>query len=58
MIALQEPYAPRPIRPLGLWEAAGWRLKQYGIAHQGERPRPQLVTGARAAVQRALPRLA
>lgn len=58
MIALQEPYAPRPIRPLGLWEAAGWRLKQYGIARQGERPRPPLVAAAQATVEKTLPRFA
>ncbi|HMQ29116.1 MAG TPA: hypothetical protein PKD53_00240 [Chloroflexaceae bacterium] len=58
MIALHEPYAPRPIRPLGLWEEGGWRLKQYGIAYRGDGPRRALVEAARAVARAALPRLA
>src|SRR5690349_3604419 len=29
------PYAPRPIRPLGQLQHAGWRLKLYGITFDG-----------------------
>jgi len=43
MITLQEPYQPRPIRFLQLWSFDDWRLKAYGIAYQGQLPRPALV---------------
>ena len=43
MITLQEPYAPRPVRFLELWEDNGWRLKLYGLAYQTPAIRPELV---------------
>jgi len=46
MISLQEPYQPRPIRFLDLWQLKGWRLKAYGIAYKGERPRRALIEAA------------
>ncbi|MBN1920021.1 MAG: isochorismatase [Anaerolineae bacterium] len=50
MFTLQEPYYPRPIRFLELWERAGWRLKVYGIAYQRPAPRPELIDAAKAVV--------
>ncbi len=48
-------YRPRPIRPLGIWEVDGWRLKLYGIAYDREQPRHELVDAARAVAQARLP---
>jgi hypothetical protein len=48
-------HRPRAIRFLKLHEAAGWRLKFYGIAAENERPRPELVTVAEALVPSVLP---
>lgn len=53
---LLEPYAPRSIRFLELWEDGGWRIKVYGIAYQGAEPAPQLLAAARAAARARLPR--
>ena len=48
-----QPYEPRPIRFLRLWEHAGWRLKVYGIACRRPAPRPELVQAAmRVAAER------
>jgi hypothetical protein len=58
MIAIKEPYKPRPIRFLELWEVSGWRLKVYGIAYQGQRPRPELVAAAKRIAQRRLSQVA
>lgn len=44
---LSEPYRPRPIRFLGLWDTPGFQLKAYGIAHDRELPRSPLVRAAR-----------
>ncbi|HVM40076.1 MAG TPA: isochorismatase [Acidimicrobiia bacterium] len=55
MIHLSEPYAPRPIRSLGLLEGDGWRLKTYGIAYRRDTPRPDLVGAACDAAARVLP---
>ncbi len=52
---LQEPYAPRPIRPLAPWENAGWRLKVYGIAYGRDLPRPALVQAAQQIAAQRLP---
>lgn len=48
-------YRPRPISFLKLHESAGWRLKFYGIAADGERPRPELVKTAELLIPTALP---
>lgn len=55
---LQEPYAPRPIRCLEVWEVDGWRIKVYGIAYRRAAPRPELVTAAKEIARRTLPPLA
>lgn len=46
-IDLTEPYAPRPIRFLELWEPSGWRVKVYGIAYRSPEPRSQLLSAAK-----------
>jgi hypothetical protein len=48
-LVLSEPYSPRPITSLQLWMRPPWRLKVYGIAYRGARPRPELVGAARSA---------
>ena len=55
MIELREPYRPRPIRFLEEWRDAGWRLKVYGIAYKGERPRAPLVETAKRVARARLP---
>ncbi len=54
MIQLREPYQPRPIRCLELWQAADWRIKVYGIAYQRTTPRPILVEAAKTVAQKHL----
>jgi hypothetical protein len=48
-------YRPRAISFLKLHEAAGWRLKFYGITIEGGPPRPELVTVAEALAPSILP---
>ncbi|MGH7599764.1 MAG: isochorismatase [bacterium] len=55
MFKLQEPYAPRPIRFLELWEESGWRMKVYGIAYQRELPRRELIEAAKTVARERLP---
>jgi hypothetical protein len=55
LIELREPYRPRPIRFLEEWRDAGWRLKVYGIAYKGERPRAQLVETAKRIARERVP---
>ncbi len=57
MIDLIEPYAPRPIRPLGQWLVAGMRLKVHGIAYQLAQPRPAVIDAAYELALRELPQL-
>jgi hypothetical protein len=45
-IVLQEPYQPRPICFLELWQEAEWRMKVYGIAYRRALPRPELIAAA------------
>lgn len=47
-------YEPRSICFLDLWETDGWRLKVYGISHDRESPRKDLVQAAKAAAGRFL----
>jgi hypothetical protein len=49
-------HQPRATSFLKLHEAAGWRLKFYGITGAGGPPRPELVTVAEALVPSVLPR--
>jgi hypothetical protein len=55
VIELREPYRPRPVRFLEEWRDAGWRLKVYGIAYSGERPRAALVETAKRLARERLP---
>jgi hypothetical protein len=55
LIELREPYRARPIRFLEEWSHAGWRLKVYGIAYEGERPRAQLIDAAKRIARERLP---
>lgn len=57
MLRLLEPYSPRPIRFIELWEDGGWRIKVYGILYRGgaDRPDPELLTAARGAARARLP---
>lgn len=52
-IKLSEPYAPRRIRFLHLWEPTAWRIKVYGIACADAGPSEALVSaGKRVALER------
>jgi prepilin-type processing-associated H-X9-DG protein len=55
MIELREPYRPRAVRFLEEWRDAGWRLKVYGIAYIGERPRAELIETAKRIARERLP---
>jgi hypothetical protein len=48
-------YRTRAIRPLGVRELAGWRMKMYGIAAVGERPREAVVAAASELAAKVLP---
>ncbi|MFB9835638.1 hypothetical protein [Actinoallomurus acaciae] len=48
-------YRPRAINFLKVHEAAGWRLKFYGITANGGPPRPELITVGEALVPSVLP---
>jgi hypothetical protein len=52
---LLEPYAKRPVRPLGLFEHDGWRLKVYGIRYGAELPDADLVEAAQRLAAERLP---
>jgi hypothetical protein len=54
MLELQEPYRPRPIRFLEVWQVQGWRFKVYGIAYERELPRQALVQAAKQVVPEQL----
>lgn len=49
MLRFDQPYTPRPVRLLELWEWQGWRIKVYGISAQGEHPSEALVQAAKRA---------
>lgn len=48
-------YLPRRIAFRELWEADGWRLKIYGIAHGRPEPRAELVRAAKRLAAATLP---
>lgn len=52
---LSEPHGRRPVRDLGLFEHAGWRLKVVGIRYGGERPDAALVERAKEIARKVLP---
>lgn len=49
-----DPYRPRAIRFLDLWEIDGWRLKAYGIAYGGAHPDRELTEAARTTARNRL----
>ena len=55
VIPVQEPHRPRSICHLGVREFSGWQVKVYGMAWQGEQPRPELVQAAIRTAAQALP---
>lgn len=55
-IDLRGVHEPRPIRFAGLHRLDDWRVKLYGIAMPGQRPRQALMEAALETAQRVLPR--
>ena len=55
VIPVRGPHRRRSIRCLGVRELSGWQVKVYGIAWQGEQPRPELVQAATRTAAQALP---
>jgi hypothetical protein len=54
--ALETPYKPRHVRFIRRDEVEGWQLKLYGIALNGEEPRPEFVESVRDLAAGVLPR--
>jgi hypothetical protein len=50
------PYAPRPVRSLGLWQADGWRMKVYAMAATPREPSTALLDAAKDHALTTLPR--
>lgn len=55
MIQLHQPYKPRAVRFLELWEHLGWRVKVYGITCEGEHPSPLAVAAGKTIARQQLP---
>ena len=55
MIPAREQHRPRSISYLDMDELSGWQVKFYGIARQGDQPRPDLVQAAIRMASQALP---
>jgi hypothetical protein len=55
MFTLLEPYKPRPIRFLELWQESGWRMKVYGITYNRDLPRHELIEAAKRIARERLP---
>lgn len=52
---LEAPYKPRHVRFVRREDIADWRLKLYGIAVNGENPRPEFMAAARDLAASVLP---
>ena len=52
---LETPYRPRHVQFIRREEVKGWRLKLYGIALNGEEPRPEFLEAVRDLSGRVLP---
>ena len=50
-----EVYRPRALSDLGLWEAAGLRLKVYGLCAEGQALSDSLLEEARAVAREEVP---
>jgi hypothetical protein len=53
--ALEAPYKPRHVRFIRREDVDGWQLKLYGIAVNGEEPRPDFVEATRDLAAQVLP---
>ena len=53
--SLEAPYRPRHVRFIRREEVAGWQLKLYGIAVNGQEPRPEFVAATRDLAAQVLP---
>jgi hypothetical protein len=53
--ALEAPYKPRHVRFISRDDVEGWQLKLYGIAVNGQEPRPEFVAATRDLAARVLP---
>ena len=54
MFTITQPYEPRPIRFLELWQPDGWRMKVYGIASGRSQPRGELAGAAKQVARHVL----
>jgi hypothetical protein len=54
-MTITAPHCTRAIRFIALHEVGEWRIKLYGIAAEGDLPRPELVEAAIAALEPTLP---
>ena len=54
-VSLREPFRPRPVTFLELWEVGGWRLKLYGLSYEHEKPNPDLIAAAKQVIPLHLP---
>jgi hypothetical protein len=52
---LETPYQPRHVRFIRKEDVEGWQLKLYGIAVNGQEPRPEFVAATRDLAARVLP---
>jgi hypothetical protein len=52
---LETPYRPRHVRFIRREDVEGWQLKLYGIAVNGEEPRPEVVEAVRDLAATVLP---
>jgi hypothetical protein len=55
VIELAEPYIPRPVAALGIWQHGDWLMKTYTIAYRRKSARAELVKAAEAVAADALP---
>jgi hypothetical protein len=53
--ALEAPYKPRHVRFIRREDVEGWQLKLYGIAVNGQEPRPDFVAATRDLAAQVLP---
>jgi hypothetical protein len=53
--ALEAPYKPRHVRFIRREDVEGWQLKLYGIAVNGQEPRPDFVEATRNLAAQVLP---
>jgi hypothetical protein len=54
-LILAPPYKPRHVRFIRREDVEGWQLKLYGIAVNGQEPRPEFVAATRDLAARVLP---